>query len=386
MSIYDKITHRRGTGAIKWDATELEGVIPLWVADMDFEAAPVIIDALRRRVDHGVFGYCEPDKDYFKAITNWFSTRHGYDINPEMVILTPGVVPALSAIIKGLTKPGDGVVFFTPAYNCFFSSVRNNGCTVIENKLVHTALGNGLFTYTIDFGNLESCLAREDAKVMILCNPHNPGGRLWSKDELTHIAQLCKKHKVQVISDEIHCELTAPGTNYIPFATIEPNAIVCNSPSKAFNTAGLHIANTVCPNKEIYDKVNRAVNINEVCDVNPFGIEALKAAYTDEGEEWLTGVRQYLWDNYDFLVEKLNAALPQCPVTRLEATYLPWIDVRALGVSSDTIEHRLMEEAHVWVNSGTMYGIEGYIRINVATQRERLEEGLNRLINWAKCI
>jgi len=271
-------------------------MIPLWVADMDFATAPCVVEALRRRVDHGVFGYTLVGRDYYEALTGWFSRRHGYEIDPARVIYVPGVVPAISAIIQGLLREGDGVIVQTPVYNCFFSSIRNSRCRQIDAPLKRVDLDDGRFTYAMDFDALERAASSPGARMLLLCNPHNPAGRLWTRAELERVAEICRRHDIIVVSDEIHCELTAPGTAYVPYGTVDDRAVVCLSPSKAFNTAGLQIANIVCPDSRVQQAVDRAVNINEVCDVNPFGIEGLKAAYSPEGEGWLDCLRAYLWE------------------------------------------------------------------------------------------
>lgn len=254
-SLFDTAPDRRGSGSCKWDSAADPEVIPLWVADMDFKTAPCVTGALRRRVGHGVFGYTLVGDDYYRALTGWFSSRHGYDIDPEMVIYTSGVVPAISAIIKALTKPGDGVLVQTPVYNCFFSSIRNNGCRVTGNPLRRVDLPDGDFTYGMDFDDLERKAADPSNTLLLLCNPHNPAGRNWNREELARLAEICRRNGVRIISDEIHCELTMPGLEYTPFGTVDPSAVVCLSPSKAFNTAGLQIANIVCPD----DLTRRAV-------------------------------------------------------------------------------------------------------------------------------
>lgn len=382
--LFDIAPDRRHSGSYKWDSAESEDIIPLWVADMDFRTAPVVLKALKKRVDHGIFGYTLVGEDYYTALTGWFMSRHGYEIDRRNVIYTSGVVPAISAIIKALTKPGDGVIVQTPVYNCFFSSIRNNDCQIEEAPLKSIELEDGLFTYEMDFESLEEAARKENVKLMLLCNPHNPAGRAWRKDELEKVKEICGKHGVMVVSDEIHCELTMPGYNYQPYGVVDPNSIVCVSPSKAFNTAGLQIANIVCPNQEVRALVDKAININEVCDVNPFGPVALIASYSKAGFEWLQALREYLSENYRMLLEMFRENLPECPVTRLEATYLPWIDVRKLHINSTEIEEEMLKEAKVWINSGDMYGLGGYIRINIACPRERLREGLERVIGWLK--
>lgn len=374
---FDTPVDRHATGSYKWDSSGDREVIPLWVADMDFRTAPAIIKALRKRVDHGVFGYVKVPDEYYEALTGWNMHRHGWSIDPEMVIYTSGVVPAVSAIIKALTCPGDGVIVNTPAYNCFFSSIRNNSCTIVENPLRRIDCGDS-FTYVIDFESLETVCADPANKLLILCNPHNPTGRIWTREELERIAAICHRHGVTVVSDEIHCELTLPGREYVPYATIDPDAVVCCSPSKAFNIAGLQIANIVAPSEPVRAVIDRAINDNEVCDVNPFGVVALISAYTT-GEPWLDALRDYIAANYRALLDFFAAELPQLRVCRLEATYLAWVDIQPLGIESTRLEEYALETEKVWVNAGAMYGTEGYIRINMACPRSRLLEGLRRL-------
>lgn len=378
MSEFDKIINRRGTGSYKWDSRK--DVTPLWVADMDFQTAPCIIDALEERVRHGVFGYTLVRDDYYDALIDWFSTRHLYMFSRQDVIYTSGVVPAISAIIKALVAPGEGVIVQTPVYNCFFSSIRNNGCKIVENELIREDLDNLEFTYRMDFEGLERLAADPENKMLLLCNPHNPAGRCWSREELQQLHEICSKNGVIVVSDEIHCELTMPGLRYTPFGTIDKDAIICLSPSKAFNTAGLQIANIICTSEARRAKIDKAININEVCDVNPFGVEALIAAYSPAGNAWLSDLREYLYQNYlytkDFITKRLH-----CPITRLEATYLPWVDISPLGMTGDEIEEKLLRDAKVWVNSGVMYGKDGYMRLNIACPRSILEEAYEQMGN-----
>lgn len=381
---FSRPTERRGTDSYKWDSAPETDIIPLWVADMDFETFPGITEALQRRVAHGIFGYTRVPEAYYEAVCNWFGKHHGWHINREDIIYTSGVVPAVSAVIKALTLPGDQVIVQGPVYNCFFSSIRNNGCEMVSNSLIYN---KEELRYEIDFDDLERKLAHERARLMLICNPHNPGGRIWTRDELTRVAELCRKYGVRVVSDEIHCELTLYDNEYVPFGSL-PNelshgSITCCSPSKAFNTAGLQIANIVCRDTEVRNRIDRAININEVCDVNPFGVIALQAAYSDEGYEWLTQLRAYISSNYDLLRERFARELPKCKVMRMEGTYLAWIDCSELHISSDEIEEMLMHENKVWVNAGSMYGTEGaaFIRINMACTSELLNEGITRIVN-----
>lgn len=381
---FSRPTDRRGTDSYKWDSAPEADIIPLWVADMDFETFPAITEALQRRVAHGIFGYTRVPEAYYEAVCRWFGKRHGWHINREDIIYTSGVVPAVSAVIKALTLPGDQVIVQGPVYNCFFSSIRNNGCEMVSNSLIYN---KEELRYEIDFDDLERKLKHERARLMLLCNPHNPGGRVWTRDELTRVAQLCRKYGVRVVSDEIHCELTLYDNKYVPFGSLPDElsrgSITCCSPSKAFNTAGLQIANIVCRDAEVRNRIDRAININEVCDVNPFGVIALQAAYSDEGYEWLTQLRKYISANYDLLLERFARELPKCKVMRMEGTYLAWIDCSELHISSDEIEEMLMHENKVWVNAGSMYGAEGaaFIRINMACTSELLNEGITRIVN-----
>ena len=380
MYDFDEMTRRLGTNSYKWDSDGNPDMIPLWVADMDFRTAPCITEALQSRVAEGIFGYVRVPDSYYDALDGWFSRRHGWHIGRESVIYTTGVVPALSAVIKALTKPGEGVILHTPAYNCFFSSIRNNGCSPVVAPLRrHETPGNPSFgfTYGIDFEEMERLAEKPENTMLLLCNPHNPTGRVWSRDELEHTRDICRRHGVTVVSDEIHCELVHPGYKYVPYLTVDPEAVACCSPSKAFNTAGLQIANIVAPVDSVRAKIDRAINVNEVCDVNPFGVIALQEAYNN-GAGWLDSLNRYLYANYLSLRAFLEETLPMARVCESESTYLAWVDIRALGLTADEVE-RKGREYGVWVNAGTMYGGQGYIRINYACPRARLAEGLRRL-------
>lgn len=377
---FDKIIPRRGTNSVKWDVAKEDGVIPMWVADMDFQAAPCIRQALKERMDHGVFGYTLVPNSYYESIISWFDRRHQWHIERDWIIYTSGVVPAISAIIKALTEPGDKVLVQTPVYNCFFSSIRNNGCTTAENALVRK--GN---SYEIDFDDFERQAADEKTKVFLLCNPHNPAGRVWTPDELSRMNDICLKHGVQVISDEIHCELVMPGYKFTPFAAVskacQDNCITTNSPTKSFNIAGLQIANIITNNDTIKRKIDRAININEVCDVNPFGVIALQAAY-NEGESWIDQLNLYLWENYKVLKDFFQEHLPKLKVLKLEGTYLVWVDISATGLKADELTNELLQQGKVMVNSGTLYGKTtgvDYLRLNIAMPRSLMLEALQRI-------
>ena len=374
---FDEFVERRGTNCVKWDESPSDDVIPLWVADMDFKVAPAIQEALQQRVAHGVFGYNIVPESYYEAVISWFHRRHQWEIQRQWMLYTTAVVPAMSCVIKALTMPGEKVLILSPAYNCFFSSIRNNGCEVLESPL--KAVGD---SFEIDWKDFEAKCVDEKTTLFLLCNPHNPSGRVWTKDELQRMYDICRKHDVKVASDEIHCELIMPGYQFVPFGTITDDCVVMNSPSKNFNTAGLQIANIICSHPSWRRRIDRAININEVCDVNPFGIVALEAAY-NESEDWIDELCQYLWGNYTVLRDFIGKNIPQWKVCRLEGTYLPWVDISAMGITSQELCDRLFREAKVWINPGTMYGPkigEGYVRLNIATQRSRLVEALNRVV------
>lgn len=377
---FDSINERKNTNSYKWDSLEKDDIIPLWVADMDFKTAPCIIEALKKRVEHGIFGYTRVPDEYYEATIKWFSSRHGLKIKKEEIIYTSGVVPAISATIKALTKPGDNVLVQTPVYNCFFSSIRNNGCNISENHLIYE---NN--TYQIDFEDFERKASDPKTKLFLLCNPHNPTGRVWTREELTRLGDICIKHNVIIVSDEIHCEIVFNPYKYTPFASISEafhqNSITCCSPSKAFNIAGLQIANIFAENKDIRQAIDKAININEVCDVNPFGVIALIQAYTN-GEEWLSQMIEYVYDNYLFIKEIIDKKLPGFSLATMQGTYLAWLDCGILNIPSEKIVNHLMNNHKVYVNSGELYHdpTDRFIRINLATPRKLLEEGMNRIV------
>lgn len=384
MQNYDfgRVTPRRHTNSYKWDTPSSEGVLPLWVADMDFTAAPCIIEALRKRVEHGIFGYTKVPEEYYMAVISWFHRRYSWRIDPSHIIYTTGVVPALSAVIKALTNPGDSIIVQTPAYNCFFSSIRNNGCLLADNELIYGEEGR----YTIDFEDLELKASHPATTLMILCNPHNPAGRVWTTDELVRISEICKRHGVTVVSDEIHCDLTFDGRRYTPYAPIAEQVgtkwVVCNAASKSFNIAGLQIANIICADAEMRQRIDKAININEVCDVNPFGVVGLMAAY-NQGEDWLEALLRYLWNNYRIAREYLTRHLPGIICTPLEGTYLLWLNCRAIGLDSDRLVEILEQEGKVLLSPGTIYGKggEGFLRLNLACPETLLREGLQRIVD-----
>ena len=382
---FDELVNRRGTNSVKWDEEKEDGIIPLWVADMDFLAAPAIRRAVEERAKHGVFGYAIVGDSYYAAITNWFKRRHNWAIERDWIIYTTGVIPAISATIHALAMPGEKVLIQTPVYNCFYSCIRNQGLRVLESPLKREG-----DTYVVDWDDFEAKCADKKTTLFLLCNPHNPAGRVWTKDELARMNEICMRHDVKVISDEIHCELIMPGYVFTPFATVnadcQRNSVVFNSPTKNFNIAGLQIANIICADKEWYRRIDRAINIFEVCDVNPFGPLALEAAY-NESEDWIDDLMPYIADNYALLKDTFTKEVPSYEVLKLEGTYLAWVDIRKSGLTANALTEKLLREGKVQVNSGVIYSKndgEGYIRINLACPRATLQEGLKRIVSVLK--
>lgn len=380
---FDREIDRKKTNSLKYDFAVERGrdvdVLPLWVADMDFQAPKPVLDALQNAVSHGIFGYSEVKGEYFDALYRWFDSRFDWQPKSEWLVKTPGVVFALAMAVRALTKEGDSVLIQPPVYYPFFEVIRDNNRKIVESPLLLTG-GH----YEIDFDDLEEKIASQNVKLFLLCSPHNPVGRVWTKEELQKLGELCDRYHVFVVADEIHCELVYEGHDYTPFASLSErfrqNSVTCVSPSKAFNLAGLQIANIIAADEGVRRRIDRAININEVCDVNPFGVIATIAAY-NEGGAWLDALRKYLWENYEYLYRFFEQRLPQYPVLPLEGTYLVWIDCRASSIGSDATTLRLQEEQKLMVNSGTLYGPggEGFIRLNIACPRTLLADGLERI-------
>ena len=380
---FETIIDRRGTGCLKWDAWSRRGHapddLPLWVADMDFKTAPAAIEALAERVQHGVFGYTMATDGYCEAVQSWFERRHGWRPEREWLVMTPGVVFALAVAINAFTQPGDHVIIQPPVYYPFRLMIQDNGRKMAASPLLYR---DG--RYIMDYEGFERQLEKTGAKLFILCNPHNPVGRAWTADELRRIGDICLRRDILVVADEIHCELVMPGFRYTPFASLSEEfarrSVTCASPSKAFNLAGVQVANIFAADAGLRERIARSLEINETGMISPFAIETLTAAYTD-GAEWLDALNGYLWENYLFLRDYFARHLPQFPVLPLEGTYLVWADCRAAGLSSDALTRRLLDEGRLHVNSGSMYGAagEGFIRLNIACPRKLLAEGLDRL-------
>ena len=376
MSDFDRIIDRRPFHSLKWNVAE--GELPLWVADMDFEAPPCVRAALRKRLDHGIFGYTEVPDEWYDSYRNWWAERHGLTLEKDWLIFVTGVVPAISSLVRKLTTPNENVLIQTPVYNIFFNSIINNGCRVQENPLI---CENG--TWRMDFEDLDRKMADPQTGLMILCNPHNPVGRIWSREELARVGELAARHHVTVISDEIHCDLTAPGLSYVPFAGVSETcrqvSLTCLAPTKTFNLAGLQTACLAVPDPFLRHKAWRAVNTDEVAEPNAFACTAAVAAFT-EGGPWLDELREYLWENRRIAEERIRRDLPSCLPTPAEATYLMWLDVSALGDGTALAEH-LRRTTGLVVTAGEEYGApgRGFLRINLACPRAVLTDALDRL-------
>lgn len=377
MSNFDKLTNRFNTNSIKWDVKENE--LPMWVADMDFEVCPAIVEALKERLDNKIYGYNDIPLSWNNAYSNWWSKRHNFYINPEWLMFCTGVVPAISSIVRKLTTVGENVLVQTPVYNIFFNSIVNNGRNVLESPLLYE---NG--EYHVDFIDLEEKLANPQTSLMILCNPHNPIGKIWDKETLAKIGFLCKKYNVIVLSDEIHCDLTNPGYEYVPFASVNEeclyNSVVCVAPTKAFNIAGLQTAAIYVANPNLRHKVSRGINTDEVAEANTFAVQAAIAAF-NEGEQWLDEARQYIYENKEIVKNFLSKNLPMLHLVDSKATYLLWIDCEKVCEDSKEFTAFLRQSTGLFVSNGSQYGMTGknFIRVNVACPKERVLDGLNRL-------
>ena len=374
---FDTVTDRRGTASYKWDVAD--GELPMWVADMDFKTAPEIREALARRLGHGVFGYNDVPDEWYDAYIGWWRDRHGLTIERDWLVFCTGVVPAISSTVRKLTTPNENVVIQTPVYNIFFNSIINNGARTLESPLCYDGEG-----YHIDFDDLERKLADPQTSLMILCNPHNPVGKIWTREELAKIGHLCAEHGVTVIADEIHCYLTAPGRGYVPFASVSEEcrevSVTCIAPTKAFNIAGLQTAAVMIPNPRLRHKVWRALNTDEVAEPNSFAVTAAVAAFT-KGGDWLDELRVYIQRNRERVAEYLASGISALHLVPGEATYLLWINCSAVCPDSVELCDFIRRETGLYLSDGAQYGESGraFIRMNIACPRSTLEDGLARL-------
>lgn len=374
---FDIPVDRRNSGSLKWDVAENE--LPMWVADMDFETAPCIQAAIQERAAHGVFGYTDISDVWYEAYQSWWQKRHRFLMEKDWLVFCTGVVPAISSIVRKLTTPNEKVLIQTPVYNIFFNSIINNGRQVLQSPLKYDGT-----EYHIDFADLEEKMADPQTTMMILCNPHNPIGKIWGKETLGKIGALAVKHHVTVVSDEIHCDMTAPGCEYLPFASVSEecskNSITCIAPTKAFNLAGLQAAAVMIPNEHLRHKIWRALNTDEVAEPNAFAVDAVIAAYTG-GMDWLDHLRVYLEDNKQAARDYVAEQIPQIKIVPSQATYLLWLDCTKMVGSASEAARFIREKTGLYLSEGSQYGGNGesFLRMNIACPHSVLQDGLNRL-------
>ncbi len=380
---FDKITDRTGTNAIKYDLAEVRNkpkdAISLWVADMDFPTAPCVQKAIAEKASHGIFGYSRPDSRYYAALKKWFKERHSYEIQDEWVVNTPGVCFALATAIKAFTKEGESVLVQKPVYYPFFNMIKNLGRKVVNSPL---ELKNG--HYEINFCDFEEKIVSENVKMFILCSPHNPGGRVWKKQELERISEICLRHNVLVVSDEIHSDITFEGHTHTVYGTVSKaaseNSIICTAPSKSFNLAGLQFSNIIIPNLKLRVEFLRELDKTGYDEPSLMGIVAATAAYS-QGAAWFDEVKSYIWKNIQFASSYIEENCPKIKVIVPEGTYLLWLDFSEFDLTDKEINERILNKAKVWLDSGNMFGKEGekFQRINCATTRAILKEALERI-------
>ena len=376
---FDKITDRRGTDSVKWDVGENE--LPMWIADMDFPTAPSIIDAIQKRAAHGIYGYSEVPDEWYDAYINWWKSRHGFEINKDWLVYCAGVIPTISSTVRKLSSPAEKVLIQSPVYNMFYNSTLNNGRVIIDSSLGHNKETG---EYFIDFEDLEKKLSDPQTTLMIVCNPHNPVGRIWTKEELAKIGELCYKHHVTVISDEIHCDITAPGKHYVPFASASDIcrdiSATCIAPTKCFSIPGIQTSAIVIPNEGIRNRVVRAINTDEVAEPNTFSVTAAVAAF-NEGGDWLDELNVYIDANRHYCEDYIEKNIPDIKLIKAEATYLLWVDCSGVTDDSLELETFIREKTGLYVSDGTKYGGDGkyFLRINVACPRSLVEDGMARL-------
>ncbi len=374
---FDTIIDRRNTNSLKWDVKENE--LPMWVADMDFKTAPCIIEVLKDRVNHGVFGYSIVSEDWHDAYIKWWKERHSFKIDKQWLIFSTGVVPTISSVVRKLTNVAENVVIQSPVYNIFYNSIINNGRHVLESPLAYDGK-----EYSIDFEDLTEKLSNPQTTLMILCNPHNPIGKIWDKETLEKIGKLCKENNVVVLSDEIHCDITCPNKTYIPFASVneecKQNSVTCISPTKAFNLAGMQSSAVMIANKFLRDKVERGLNTDEVAEPNVFATKVATVAF-NEGGPWLDALRKYISDNKVLVTDYIEKNIPEIKVVKAEATYLMWLDCKKITETCEKLAAFIREETGLYLTAGNHYGKggEGFLRINVACSKKVVTEALKKL-------
>jgi len=382
---FDEIIDRTGYHSAKWDSLKeifgelSEDIISMWVADMEFKSPKPVIDALRKAIEHGIFGYTSRPESYHQAIIDWMEKKHDWKIKKDWLTYSPGVVPALSIIIRAFTQPGDKVIVQTPVYYPFFQVIENNGCHVVKNPLKFMSK-----KYFMDYEDLEKRLDDSRVKLLILCSPHNPVGRVWHKEELMMLGEICIEHNVMVISDEIHADILFEGVKHIPFASILPafalHSITCTAPSKTFNLAGLQTSALIVPNNKNLKIYNNALDTLHLNRNNVFGLVALEAAYR-EGEEWLEQLLSYLNENLRYLMHYFEEKIPEIQVIKPEGTYLIWLDCRKLGLDVRELNQFMLQKARIALDEGSWFGTEGegFMRMNIACSRSIIEKALKRI-------
>ena len=386
---FDKIINRKGTNCLKYDYAVERGkpadVLPLWVADMDFTVSEEITKSLHAAVDHGIYGYTQPKDAYYNAITNWMEKNHNWKTKREWIMKTPGVVFALGAAVKAFTKPGDAVLIQNPVYYPFTNIIRDNDRRVIDNTLVYEKrVTEGKSQYSIDYEDFERKIVQENIKLFILCNPHNPVGRVWTREELQYLGEICLRHHVIVVSDEIHNDFVYPGFEHTVFANVDPRfaefTVTCTAPSKTFNLAGLQISNIFISNETLREAFQKEIDKTGYDEPNALGAVACEAAYRG-GQEWLDQLRAYLLENLNFLRAYLQEKIPQIHLVEPEGTYLVWLDCSELGISGKELDQFIVEKAGLWLDGGAMFGPSGadFQRVNIACPRETLELALDKL-------
>ncbi|MCD8314830.1 MAG: pyridoxal phosphate-dependent aminotransferase [Firmicutes bacterium] len=379
---FDTVVNRRGTDSIKWNVGEDE--LPMWIADMDFHAAPAIRASIEKRVSHGIFGYTDISDEWYSAYINWWRSRHGLEIKKEWMIFSVGVVPSISSIVRRLTNPAEKVLLQTPVYNAFFHSIEDNGRRVIDSPLKYDGK-----VFTVDFDDLEAKLSDPETTLMILCNPHNPVGKIWDAETLARTGELCRRHHVTVISDEIHCDITDPGVGYVPFASVSDVcrdiSVTCVAPTKAFNIAGLHSSAVIVPNEGLRNRIKRGLNTDELSEPNSFA-ECVAVAAFNECGEWLDELRQYIYENKKITEKFISENIPEIKATSSDATYLMWLDMSSLGNDSRAVEEFIRKKTGLFLTAGEIYGGTGkcFVRLNVACPKETLYDGLERLRRGVK--
>ncbi|MBQ3860708.1 MAG: PatB family C-S lyase [Clostridia bacterium] len=379
---FDIVTDRRGTGCEKWNVRD--GELPMWVADMDFPTAPAVREVIEAKAAHGIFGYSACPDEWYDAYCGWWKDRHGLDMKREWLVFVTGVIPAISTALRRLTAPAEKVAVLTPVYNIFFNCILNNGRVPLEIPLALDRGDDGRLRYSIDWDAFEKGLADPQTSLLIFCNPQNPTGKIWDRETLARVGELCKKYGVTVLADEIHCDLTDPGRGYVPFASVnEVNraiSVTCIAPTKAFNLAGIQTAAVAVPDPFLRHKMWRALNTDDVAEGNAFAYEAAAAAFT-KGGEWLDALNAYIRANKDRVDEFLAAEIPEIESLPSESTYLMWIRVGDIAEDSEKFCSFLREKTGLFVCPGTWYHGDGkkWFRLNVACPRVLLEDGLGRL-------